>query len=365
LGSRARALDTKNGSYLACRSAAVPENERSARRTELSLATRTKLRPPSLQTKIVAFSPAAYPTFTQLWNEAYPELKRTELEMRLFDMSLGPQASSRRWVAEHDGTVVGFGASETLGDPLQDTRYQLHLFVLPEHRGRGIGSSLYERVIAESNLTGDSLFRAWARQDREESLRFLTSRGFSEEMRTLHSSLDTSTFDLSRLERYLRRLEKHGYAFQRFDELGTDPQRNAKVHELFCEVTLDIPAPEPPKLPSLEEFEQKTLRSPELFSAYFVARHHRSYVGLCILLPQGRDRHELYADTLGIKRAYRGRGIAQALSYKGIEHAKTRGYSVISADSFIQNHRIGALLERLGFGNKTVWTLFSKLLQSV
>ncbi len=324
----------------------------------------TDLTSPSLQTRIVAFSPADYPAFTALWNEAYPELKRTELEMRLFDMSLSPQCSPRRWIAHSDGTVAGFGAYELLDGELGDQpKHQLHLFVSPEQRCRGIGSSLYEQVMAASSATNASLVRVWARQDRKESLRFLGARGFNEEMRTFHSSLDSSAFDLSGLERYLRRLEKYGYEFRRFDELATDSQRNSKTHELYCEVTLDIPAPEPPKLPSIAEFEEKILRSPELFSAYFIALHQGKYVGLCILLPHGRARHELYADTLGITRSYRGRGIAQALSYKGIEHAKHHGYSLISADSFVENHGIGALLESLGFGNRTVWTLFSKSLR--
>ena len=285
--------------------------------------------------------------------------------MRLFDMSLAAQALQRRWIAEHGGAVVGFGGYEVLGqEPFQERKHQLHLFVSPEHRGKGIGSRLYEQVMSASSLTNASLVRAWTRQDREESLRFLAAHGFAEEMRTFHSSLDSSTFDLSVLERYSRRLERYGYELKRFDELATDPQRNRKTHGLYCEVTLDIPAPDPPKLPSLEEFDQKVLRSPELFSAYFLALHHGNYVGLCILLPHGRARHELYADTLGIKRAYRGRGIAQALSQKGIEYAKNRGYSLISADSFVENHRIGALLESLGFGNRIVWTLFSKSLKS-
>ncbi len=280
--------------------------------------------------------------------------------MRLFDMSQAPH----RWMANHDGTVVGFSAYELLdGDPSDQGKHQVHLFVLPEHRGKGIGSTLYEQVMMASSSTNASLMRAWARQYREDGLRFLAARGFTEEMRTFHSSLDSSAFELSRLERYLRRLEKYGYEFKRFDELAADSQRNSKTHELYCEVTLDIPAPEPPKLPSLAEFVEKTRKSPELFSAYFIALYQGRYVGLCILLPHGRARHELYADTLGIKRAYRGRGIAQALSYKGIESAKNHGYSLISADSFVENHRIGALLENLGFGNRTVWTLFSKSLK--
>ena len=114
-------------------------------------------------------------------------------------------------------------------------------------------------------------------------------------------------------------------------------------------------------LPSLK---QKIAKSPERFAANFVASRNGDYVGLCILLPHGRTSSELYADTLGIRRAYRGRGIAQALSYKGIDYAKGHGYSLISADSFVENHRIATLLEALGFANKTVWTLFSKQLRN-
>lgn len=316
-----------------------------------------------MQTQIVAFSPTAYSAFTALWNEAYPELKRTELEMRLYDASPASQASSNRWLAERNGTVVGFGAYElTESESLDERKHQVHLFVSPENRGLGIGSRLYEQIIAASSSTNASLVRAWTRQDQDASLSFLSHRGFAEEMRTFHSSLDTSACDLAKLERYVRRLEKYGYEFKRFDELETDSERNAKFHELYCEVMPDVPAPAPIRLPSLAEFEQKIARSPERFSANFVALQRGSYVGLCILLPHGRTSSELYADTLGIRRAFRGRGIAQALSYKGVEYAKTHGYSLISADSFVENQRIATLLEALGFANKTVWTLFSKRL---
>jgi ribosomal protein S18 acetylase RimI-like enzyme len=318
----------------------------------------------SLQTRIVAFSPDAYPVFTALWNEAYPELKRTELEMRLFDMSPASGTLPSRWLAQHEGAVVGFGAYELVEGDTSGSKHQLHLFVLPQHRGRGIGSSLYRQVMTALEPVKSSVVRVWTREDREEGLRFLIERGFHEEMRTFHSSLDASGFDLSRLARYVGRLQRYGYEIKHFDELETDRDRNRKTHELFCEVTLDIPAPEPPQLPTFAEFEQKIVRGPELFSAYFIASQKGRYVGLCILLPKGRARHELYADTLGVKRNYRGRGIAQALSYKGIQYAKQHGCSLISADSFVENYRIAALLERLGFGNRTVWTLFSKSLAS-
>jgi GNAT superfamily N-acetyltransferase len=307
------------------------------------------------------FSARHYPVFTTLWNNAYPDLTRTELEMRLADMSPARPAT-RRWIAEQNDVAVGFGSYEPVDENLNPRKLQLHLFVAPEWRGRRIGSRLYDQIMKTLAETDGTLLRAWAREDRSESLRFLGARGFATEMRTFHSSLDTTAFDLTGLEKYRGRLVKYGYRFLNFAELVTDPSRNRRTYELYCEVTRDIPSPEPRSLPSFEKYEERILNSPELFRGHFLALFHDRYVGLCMLLPQGRTRRELYADTLGIKPAFRGRGIAQGLSYMGIEYAKNHGYSLISADSFVENHGINVLLERLGFANRTVWTLFSKSL---
>jgi ribosomal protein S18 acetylase RimI-like enzyme len=311
-------------------------------------------------TTIHPFSPRHYPALTRLWNDAYPDLKRTELEMRLADMSPA-QPVAQRWIAEQNDVAIGFGGYE----PTENDRrkLQMHLFVAPEWRRRGIGSRLYDQIVKSLSQSDTTLLRAWAREDRAEALSFLNARGFAAEMRTFHSSLDTTAFDLTRLEKYQRRLYRYGYQFLSFADLATDPARNRATYDLYCEVLQDIPSPEPGNVPSFEDYEEKILKSPELFRAHFLALHRDRYVGLCMLLPHGRAKRELYADTLGIKRAYRGRGIAQALSYMGIEYAKNHGYSLISADSFVGNQKISALLESLGFDNRTAWTLFSKSLQ--
>jgi GNAT superfamily N-acetyltransferase len=314
---------------------------------------------PSTPISVVAFSTMSYPQFTSLWNEAYPELKRTEFEMRLLDMSPARRSSSQRWLAEQNGEVIGFGECEADESNSRDKpKYQLHLFVSAEHRGQGIGERLYQQVTAA--LVNKSLVRAWVRRDQEEVTRFLAKRGFVERMRTFHSELDVAAFNLSRLEKFRRRLERYRYQFRAFNDLTEDPERNRKTYDLYGEVLLDIPSAEPHQIPSFAEYEKKILRSPELFSALFIALHHREYVGLCILLPHGRTARELYADTLGVKQSYRGRGIAQALSHSGIEYAKNHGYSLISADTFVENRKIGALLESLGFSEGKEWSLFSK-----
>jgi GNAT superfamily N-acetyltransferase len=316
---------------------------------------------PSFHATIRPFASRHYPSFTALWNEAYPELKRTELEMRLADFSPSGEISGERWTAEKDGVAVGFAGFEPLEHELADPRkLQLHLMVAPEYRRQGIGSTLYQHLLRSLEGRDVTYLRSWVRRDREESLRFLERHGFVEQMRTIHSSLDTAGFELERLEKYVRRLTKYGYEFRSFAELAVDPERNRKAYDVHCEVMSDIPAAESRRTMSLAEYEQKIAESPEFFRSQFFAVHNGRYVGICILLPKDRSKRELYADTLGVRRAYRGRGIAQALSHKGIEYARKSGYSLISADSFVENHRINALLDNLGFDNKSEWSVFSK-----
>jgi len=313
-----------------------------------------------LPTEVVVFSPNHYSAFTELWNQAYPDLQRTELEMRLADLATSP-AKPQRWIAECDDVAVGFGSFEDPdSESVQPRTHQLHLFVHPHHREQGIGTKLFEQVMKSLTPLDPLCLRCWALQESDASVRFLARCGFGEAMQTYHSALDTGAFDLTQLARYVRRLEKYGYEVHGFGDLQASRERNRKCYELYVEIMNEIPSPEPPRLPGFAEYEERIIKAPEFFRGHFLALHGGEYVGLCILLPQGRARQELYADTLGVKREVRGRGVAQALSYFGIEYAQRNGYSKISADSFVENKRIQVLLESLGFTDRKVWTLFTK-----
>ncbi len=75
-------------------------------------------------------------------------------------------AAEEVWAWEEDGAIVGFAAFD-------DTMLN-HLYVAPEHTGRGIGSALLARV--KSRRPGG--FTLWTFQDNAGARRFYDRHGF-------------------------------------------------------------------------------------------------------------------------------------------------------------------------------------------
>ena len=68
-----------------------------------------------------------------------PELHTPDDDRRFLREQILPEKEV--WVAEPDGTVVGFTALGTRGG----VEFMEHLYVAPEHQRRGIGSALMEK----------------------------------------------------------------------------------------------------------------------------------------------------------------------------------------------------------------------------
>jgi ribosomal protein S18 acetylase RimI-like enzyme len=84
---------------------------------------------------------------------------------------------SSSFVAEDDGTVVGFLAG-FLSQTSSDEAYIHFAGVHPEHRGRGIGRSLYERFFDAVATRGRSVIRCVTSSINAESVSFHRHMGF-------------------------------------------------------------------------------------------------------------------------------------------------------------------------------------------
>ena len=74
--------------------------------------------------------------------------------------------SERVWVAEDADRIVGYASAD--GESLN------HLYVLPEHQGRGIGSALLAEVMKHAR---DGV-KLWTFEPNEAAIRFYVRHGF-------------------------------------------------------------------------------------------------------------------------------------------------------------------------------------------
>jgi GNAT superfamily N-acetyltransferase len=89
------------------------------------------------------------------------------------------------WVAEHDSRVIGFAYASTHSDELAvvpaGERYLKleELYVLPDHRNRGVGGRLVEQVLAEAAAQG--ITHGWlysSARERQRVVSFYQRHGF-------------------------------------------------------------------------------------------------------------------------------------------------------------------------------------------
>ncbi|MFJ9808530.1 GNAT family N-acetyltransferase [Streptomyces sp. NPDC101158] len=100
-------------------------------------------------------------------------------------------------VAYADGTPVG---CSTVRPPDEETPAATVISrILPEHRGRGYGTALYERGLAHARTLSDEGVETVVLASNEEGLRFALARGFVETERYVLPG-DTVPFVTLRLE---------------------------------------------------------------------------------------------------------------------------------------------------------------------
>ena len=282
----------------------------------------------NLATRICA-NPADRARSLDIYNEVEPRRSVTPERAASF---------RQRSLAEVDvlvsleGEDVGCAVGAII--PMQPEFVTAIIDVLPQHRRRGAGSALYDAVSLWTVGQGLDTLEVRVESDDPESIAFATRRGFVEAWRESGYELDVrgATAEVA---------TPSGVEIV---QLTDRPDLEDALYDVAVEAIPDVPSQQKWTPPGSRHFLEANVRAPG--ATHVVALGDGEVVGYATLFVIGDEgRHSM----TGVKRAWRGRGVARALKVAQIAWAKEQGLTRLSATNEVRNAPMIRVNESLGY----------------
>lgn len=270
-----------------------------------------------------------------------------------------PSLPSLRMVAESpdesgDPRVIGY-ANAVASGPEGDWSFLTRVHVGQAHQGQGIGRTLLERVEPFAWEHGAKRLMTQVRDDMERELRFAVSAGFREEQHLVGVVLNLTAWD-----RRIHPAPPANVEIASFATLGDAPGNRRKLFDLYYETDADTPGIEMWGQDGFDEwsniFSANWFRPEGCLIAVAPAG---DWVGMNLIGP--KNESDYTTDFTGVKRAWRGKGIAKALKVAGIEWAQTQGALRIHTFNDDRNLPMRAINDGLGFARVSGWRSMMKM----
>ena len=318
----------------------------------------------SPKTTVRPATPADYPALVAVGKASYPDYGETVEEWRHWDETWDHSKYFKlRLVAEDSGRVAGYGQVNHMRWAFIPTKYRIDITVLPDLRGRGYGTGLYEELLAAVTERGGRALGASAKESMTDGVRFLTKRGYREVKRDWESRLFVKGFDFSRFATAGDRVATQGIRITTLaEEMRRDTGALQKAFELNEDCRMDVPSVDPPSRHSFEEFRRDDIDAPSaLLDAFFIAIDKDGwYLGVSNMFRSLDDPTFLWQGITGVRRGARGRGIAMALKLRTVRYAIDRGIDHIKTWNDVHNRPMLSINETMGFAKEPAWISYEK-----
>jgi GNAT superfamily N-acetyltransferase len=270
-----------------------------------------------------------------LWNGVY-----TPLAVSRADLADYVDYCEARFdvLALVDGRVVGSAFAAIEPDQPADVS-ESHVAVLVDARCQGAGTLLYRRVSGWVRGRGRTQLQSIVLDADPDGAEWARARGFVEVSREAAVALQLRDAEPAVVP-------PDGVAIVTWAER---PELARGMYEVVCEAMPDIPG-EDDAVPAYDVWLRSYMGgASDRPEATFVAVAGEEVVGFAKLhLSEARPGVAVH-DLTGVRRAWRGRGVARALKATQIRWAKHNGYERLETANELRNEPIRRLNEQLGY----------------
>lgn len=319
----------------------------------------------TLSFQLREFEPVHYRRLAEVFDAIFPERARSIEEWRFYDEGLDKSKYYFKRYACLDsetGEVLGFG--EMFNPPwmFHPKKFWLDGWVDPKSQRRGAGSAIYDRLMQDvDHLAGITVWTG-IRENMAGPIAFAQKRGFREKMRGWESTINPLQFDSKQFEQYTTKASKAGIQFSTLErELREDPNCYAKLYELVQTTFRDMPMPDVPTDTPYDQWLAFEMKNPNLLpQSYMIAKDGDEYVGTSVVWRLQKEPRGLYQGLTGVRREFRGKGIAVALKLRVLDFARQNGYDSIRTFNASTNEAMLGINMKLGFKRDLAWITFEK-----
>lgn len=289
-----------------------------------------------------------------------PDQLTTVKEMRDQDATIPETANLERFISLTDGEVV---AASNILQAFWTPEKSLYMLKVSQTSdfGQEVCQHILDSLIGRAKAHCATKVNIWTPQINSTMTQVIEQNEFKFDQSNPESKLELEDLDMSQFQTAIDSLRGSNLRVITLQDLLIEDPGNGmrRYHELDNRLTADVPLPWEFTGEPFESFEKSFMLESHTFDTIQIVLDGDFLVATSMLF---RNRHNpIYFLTglTGVDRAYRRRGIAQALKAINFNLAKEKGGKVIFCDNE-ENNPMLQLNYQLGFKPYWVWNSYSK-----